>query len=73
MDTEFLSFTYMVSVSPHICRSITGTIFPSISPPLIHSGAVEFRLAETHVDAVMKATEPLRESVAAAGVWLTVF
>lgn len=60
-----------VQLSPHFIRhhdSVTGTIFPSIFPPLIHTGAVELRLAQLCIDVIMETTEPLGESVAAAGV-----
>ena len=53
--------------------SVTGTIFPSIFPPLVHTGAVELRLAQPDVDVIMDTTEPLRKSMAAPGVWLIGF
>ena len=64
----------MSPLSPHISYcSVTGAIFPSIFPPLIHTGAVELRLSQTDVDAIVNITEPLRESVATLGVRLIGF
>lgn len=66
-------------LSPHIslqCRhnpSITGTIFPSIFPPLIHTGAVKLGLPQSDVDVIVEMTKPLGESMATPSVWLIVF
>lgn len=54
-------------------KSVTGTILPSVFPPLIHSGAVELRLAESHVDVIVDTTEPLRQIMAAPRVRLIGF
>lgn len=51
-------------------HSVTRTIFPSIFPPLVHKRAVKLWLSQSDVDVVVKTTEPLRKSVAAAGLRL---
>lgn len=57
-----------------VCISlVTGPIFPSIPPPLIHTGAVELGLSQPDIDVIMDTTEPLRQRVAAPGVWLIGF
>lgn len=52
---------------------VTGAIFPAILPPLVHAGAVELGLPQPDVDVIMDTTEPLREGMAATGVWLIGF
>lgn len=61
------------SNDPHCKYSVTGAIFPSILPPLIHTGAVKLRLAQAHVDLIMDPAEPLGESVATLGIRLVGF
>lgn len=57
-----------------LCTSlVTGAIFPSILPPLIHTGAVELNLAQPDIDVIVDTTEPLRKSMAAPGVRLIGF
>lgn len=75
-----LSHVYFPSsfiLTKHVVRSapglVTGTIFPAIPPPLVHTSAVELGLPQPDVDVVMNAAEPLRESMAAPGVWLIGF
>lgn len=53
--------------------SVTGTVFPAVPPPLVHTRAVELGLPQPHVDVVMDTAEPLREGMAAPGVWLIAF
>lgn len=58
----------------HLALSlVTGAIFPAIPPPLIHARAVELGLPQPDVDVIMDTTEPLREGMAAPGVWLIGF
>lgn len=52
---------------------VTGAVFPSVLPPLIHAGAVELRLAQPDIDVVVDTTEPLRKSMATPGVRLIGF
>lgn len=55
---------------PH---SITGAVFPSVLPPLVHTGAVKLRLAQPDVDVIVNAAEPLRKGMSTPGVWLISF
>lgn len=52
---------------------VTRSIFPAISPSLIHLAAVKLWLAQSDVDVIMEATHPLWEVVPAASVWLICF
>lgn len=53
--------------------SVAGAILPSISPPLVHTGTVELRLAQSHIDVIMDTAEPLRQGMAAPRVRLIGF
>lgn len=65
---------YTLEIRAPVCISlVTGPIFPSIPPPLIHTGAVELGLSQPDIDVIMDTTEPLREGMAVPGVWLIGF
>lgn len=70
--TDGRNFPSCVSACGHN-PSVTGSVFPSILPSLIHTGAIELGLSQTNVGLIVNAAEPLGKSVAASGVRLIGF
>lgn len=57
------------------CRelAITTAVEPSVSPPFVHSAAIECGLAQFDVDFVVDPAEPLGKLFLRWGLWGTFF